>query len=53
MAASDAGSSDLTVRKAGGEHENITVRKAGGAMPDFVTLRKPGGEPLGYIISVL
>ena len=52
MAASDTDSPGLTMRKSGGEHEYITVRKAGGAMPDFVTLGKPGGEPLGHIIAI-
>src|SRR5215212_1833988 len=41
MAADDAGSPALTVRKAGGgQHEYLNVRKADGAVPDFVTLRK-------------
>ena len=41
MAASDADSPGLTMRKAGGEP------------PEFVTLRKAGGEPVGYIIAIL
>ena len=29
------------------------MRKSGGEPPEFVTLRKAGGEPIGYIIAVL
>ncbi len=41
MAASDADSPALTVRKAGGDQN------------EYVTMRKSGGEPIGYIIAVL
>ena len=53
MAASDDGSADPQCRKAGEKPlEYLTVRKAGADKPDVFNARKPGGEPLGYIIAV-
>ena len=52
MAATDDGSPSPNCRKAGGQQENVLhMRKAGG-VPDFVTMRKSGGEPIDWIIAV-